>query len=56
MGDGPWRAILSQEGEKKRLWTAEEIDVWLKKDYTKWDAPELKWYPRYYWDGRRYGT
>ena len=56
MGDGPWRAILSQEGEKKRMWTEAEVEARLEKGYAKWAAPELQWCPRYYWDGRRYGT
>ncbi len=35
IGDGPWRATLSQEGDKKRMWTAEETEARLKKDYAK---------------------
>jgi hypothetical protein len=56
VGDGPWRAILSQKGDKKRMWTSEETEARLKKCYAKWAAPELQWCPRYYWDGRRYDT
>ncbi len=56
IGDGTWRAILSQEGDKKRMRTAEETEARLKKGYAKWAAPKLQWAPRYYWGGRRYDT
>jgi len=56
VGTGPWRAILSQEGDEKRMWTGAEVKARLEKGYAKWAAPELQWCPRYYWDGRRYNT
>jgi hypothetical protein len=48
--------ILSQEGDKDRMWTEVEVKARQEKDYAIWVARELKWFPRYYWDGRRYDT
>ena len=41
VGTGPWRAILSQEGDEKRMWTEAEVKARLEKGYAKWAAPEL---------------
>ena len=35
----PWRAILNQEGDKKRMWTEMEVKARLEKGYAKWAAP-----------------
>lgn len=58
VGEGPWRVILSQEGQKKRMWNDNEVQTYLDRGYATWNkaAAELQWQPRYFLDGKRFDT